>query len=228
MSGIERIKPKRNGKLQGPPLLTRKEFLKEVVSVAGGIALVSLAPALACTSPGANTSSSVTGSNTGTTTNTTISLPPADGFVYKTPTELPPMVLIPGCTSHTALDRKYTIEHMWVKMVAENIAAIGITEKMSQMVAYISTMNLPQIGRKFAQGDVLLYVTSSKLSIDLIAPVSGTVLQQDTDIFVDLWYRVNSDPYVKGWLITMQLNQPEEWNKLLTPQEYTDLNAKVL
>jgi len=228
MPGIERIKPKRKGKPQGPPLLTRKEFLKEIVSVAGGMALVSLAPASACTSPGTDTSSGITDSNTGTATSATSSLPPANGFVYKTPTELPPMVLIPGCTSHTALDRKYTLEHMWVKMVAENIAAIGITEKMSQMVAFIYSINLPQIGRKYAQGDVLLYVTSSKLSIDLIAPVSGTVLQQDTDIFVDLWYRVNGDPYVKGWLVTMQLNQPEEWNKLLTPQEYTDLNAKVL
>jgi glycine cleavage system H protein len=39
---------------------------------------------------------------------------------------------------------------------------------------------------------------------------------------------INADPYVKGWFITMQLSNPEELNDLLTPEEYRDLNAKVV
>jgi len=39
---------------------------------------------------------------------------------------------------------------------------------------------------------------------------------------------VNNDPYVSGWMVTIELSNPEELDELLTPQGYTDLNAKVL
>ena len=127
-----------------------------------------------------------------------------------------------------AADRRYIIEHMWVKLVAENIIALGITEKMSDLMDLIYTLHLPHVGDVIEKGDSFIYSEAGKMSVEFFAPVSGTVLQVNHDVFVDLEMMINADPYVKGWFITMQLSNPEEFNDLLTPEEYRDLNAKVV
>jgi glycine cleavage system H protein len=232
-------KTDRKSRPQEPQLLTRKDFLKEMGTVVGGAALASLAFNSACGSPGNNTTSNPTAdvnSNTinsstgntvtsGTTTNT--GLPPAEGFVYKTPQALPPRKPIPGCTTSVATDRMYTVDHLWVKMVAKNIVAIGITEKMATLVDNILAVNLPKEGRTIIMGDFLIYIESSKMNVELPAPVSGTILQVNNEIFTDLVYRVNGDPYVRGWLVTMQLSNPTEWDTLITPEVYSELNKIV-
>jgi glycine cleavage system H protein len=238
MSGGKRLKTERKSRAKESQLLTRKEFVKEMGSVVGGVALASLTLSSACGSPGNNTipnstntinssSTNTITSGTATITNTITSLPPAEGFIYKTPSEKPPMKAIPGCTTSTATDRKYNIDHLWVKMVAENIVAIGITEKMSTMVDFITNVSLPDEGSKLEMGGFFAYIESMKMDVELLAPVSGTVLQVDTEIYTDLVYRVNGDPYGRGWLVTMKLSNPEEWNKLITPEVYSDLNKIV-
>ena len=127
-----------------------------------------------------------------------------------------------------AADRSYIVEHMWVKLVAENIIALGITEKMSDLMDLIYTLYLPHVGDVIEKGDSFIYSEAGKMSVEFFAPVSGTVLQVNHDVFVDLEMMINADPYVKGWFITMQLSNPEEFNDLLTPEEYRDLNAKVV
>ena len=127
-----------------------------------------------------------------------------------------------------AADRSYILEHMWIKLVAENIVAIGITEKMSELMDLIYTLYLPHEGDVIKKGESFIYSEAGKMSVEFFAPVSGTVLQVNRDVYVDLEMMVNADPYVKGWFITVQLSNPEELNELLTPEEYRDLNAKVL
>jgi glycine cleavage system H protein len=223
MPGGERGKSGRKSKTQEPQLLTRKDFLKQMGAVVGGATIASLL-ASACGKP----AKTITTSKTYSFSFDPTSLPPAEGFVYQTPSELPPLMPIPGCTTYTATDRKYTVEHMWVKKVAENIVAIGITQKMAVLLDYIYQISLPKVGSTIKRGDLFGYVDSAKMDVELQTPISGTILQVDTDIYVDLVYRVNGDPYVKGWFVTAALSNPVEWDQLITPQEYSDLNAKVV
>jgi glycine cleavage system H protein len=232
MSRKERDNQDRKQRSQKPQEITRRQFLKEASLVVGGAAIASLAFTSACSSPkNTTTSGNTTTTSTNTTpaiTNTTTVLPPAEGFVYETPLEQPPKMPIPGCTTFTATDRKYVVEHMWVKMVAENIVAIGITEKMSELMDKINSLYLPKEGDILEKGGLFAYAEAAKMNVDFPAPVSGTVMQVNHDVYVDLEKMINDDPYVKGWLVTLQLSNPEEWDELLTPQEYTDLNSKVL
>ena len=222
--------------------VTRRQFIKEAGIIVGGSAIASLSFSSACgssgdtttsgtntsTSPNTTTTTTTTSTTTTTTNNITTSLPPAEGFVYETPTEQPPVIEIPGCTTYTATDRKYVIEHMWVKMVAENIVAIGITEKMSELTDWIENLLLPREGEILNKGGYLGHIEAAKMNVELISPVSGTVLQVNRDLYVDIVKIVNGEPYVRGWFVTIQLSYPNEWDELLTPQEYTDLNAKII
>ncbi|MFH1662511.1 MAG: twin-arginine translocation signal domain-containing protein [Chloroflexota bacterium] len=212
--------------------ISRRHFLKEAGLIVGGVAIASLALNSACASP-ENTNTAGTTTNTPTpsttvTTSPTTSLPPADGFVYITPGELPPMIPVPGCTTFTATDRKYIAEHMWVKLVAENIVVVGITDKMSLLMDKIYTLYLPEIGHSLTKDGFFGSGEAAKMNVEFISPVSGTVLQLNNEIWPDPEVTVNNDPYVSGWMVTIELSKPEEWAELLTPQEYTDLNAKVL
>lgn len=129
-----------------------------------------------------------------------------------------------------AADRSYILEHMWVKLVAENIVAIGVTEKMADITDEIYNIYLPHVGDIIKKDDPFIFIEATKLSVEFFSPVSGTVLQLNNNIFSsslgDL--QVNADPYNRGWFVTIQLSNPEELNELLTPEEYRDLNAKVL
>ena len=127
-----------------------------------------------------------------------------------------------------AADRSYIIEHMWVKLVAENIVVIGITEKMSELLDKIYTLYLPNEGDKLEKDGFFAYAEGGKMSTEFVVPVSGTVLQINYEIWPDPELTVNNDPYVSGWWITIQLSNPQELDELLTPEEYRDLNAKVV
>jgi glycine cleavage system H protein len=212
--------------------ITRRQFLKETGLVVGGAAIVSLGFYSACSSPESkttpNTETITTDTKEKTTVYTTTSLQPAEGFVYVTPTEPPPKIPIPGCITNTATDRMYTIEHMWAKLVAQNIVAIGITEKMSELIGDIYKLYLPKEGRILQKDGYLGSADASKINVEFVSPVSGTVLQINDDIWSDLVATINDDPYVSGWMFTVQLSNPEEYDALLTPQDYTDLNTKIV
>ncbi|MCK5616598.1 glycine cleavage system protein H [Candidatus Pacearchaeota archaeon] len=117
---------------------------------------------------------------------------------------------------------------MWIKLVAENIVAVGITEKMSELLDLIYTLYLPYEGDILKRDKNFIYIEAGKMSAELFSPVSGTVLQVNHDVYTNFELMVNADPYVKGWLLTIQLSNPEELNELLTPEEYRDLNEKII
>jgi glycine cleavage system H protein len=225
-------------KLRKKQTVTRRQFLKEASLVVGGTAIASLALTSACSSPGNGgtaTTSTTTSTPVNTTTTTTsstptvtTSLPPSEGFVYTTPSERPPLMAIPGCTTFTATDRLYIVEHMWIKLVAENIVVIGITEKMSELMDKIYSLYLPEIDHKLTKEGYFGYGEAAKLNVEFVSPVSGTVRQINNELYIDIEMHVNNDPYVSGWMVTIELSNPEELDELLTPQGYTDLNAKVL
>jgi glycine cleavage system H protein len=227
-----------SGKLRKKQTVTRRQFLKEASLVVGGTAIASLALTSACSSPGNGgtaTTSTTTSTPVNTTTTTTsstptvtTSLPPSEGFVYTTPSERPPLMAIPGCTTFTATDRLYIVEHMWIKLVAENIVVIGITEKMSELMDKIYSLYLPEIDHKLTKEGYFGYGEAAKLNVEFVSPVSGTVRQINNELYIDIEMHVNNDPYVSGWMVTIELSNPEELDELLTPQGYTDLNAKVL
>ncbi|MFC1866233.1 glycine cleavage system protein H, partial [Chloroflexota bacterium] len=209
--------------------------------IVGGGAIASLTLTSACgssentntadtttTTTPVNTTTATSTPSTTVPTSTTTILPPAEGFVYITPHDFPPMMPVPGCTTFTATDRKYIIEHMWIKLVAENIVVVGITDKMSLLLDKIYSLYLPELGKNLSKDGYFGYAEAAKLNAEFISPVSGIVKQINNEIWPDPEVTVNNDPYVTGWMVTVELSKPEEWPALLTPQEYTDLNAKVL
>lgn len=230
----------RRGKLS--PKITRREFLKETGRIIGAAAIGSMALTGACKGPTIKTETETatttkTGGTTSTPTGTSTSNPtttPTDpgAFSYTPSRDGLVMKLIPGCTSWVATDRMYTVDHIWVKTIVDNIVAIGITDKGQLLMTRITSLQLPKIGESINKGDSFGYAEGDKMSIDLIAPVSGTVIQVNNAIWLTAGQNsglelVTSDPYVNGWMIVVQLSKPSELGELITPEKYMALNAKT-
>ena len=237
---------KRGAKESQP--VTRRQFLKEASLVVGGAAIASLAFSSACGTPdntatsGTTTTTttpttttattpSTTINTTTTTTTTTTSASTSTGTwsgVYSTPAEKPEMLRVPGCEVKVAADRLYVYEHMWVKPITDDIVVIGITEKFLEFLEVVYFFTLQDDGKMVYRDLYLGSVEASKMNVELIAPVSGTVLQNNDEIAADPESTINKSPYVKGWMQVIQLSNPEELEELLTPEEYVSYNAKII
>ncbi len=122
------------------------------------------------------------------------------------------MASVPG-------DLKYSKTHEWAR-VDGDIATVGITDHAQAELGDIVYLDLPEVGRMLSKDDQFGEVESVKAVSELYTPVSGVVVEANSDI-TQATEVVNEDPFGKGWLIKVRLNDPAELSDLMTPEDYT-------
>lgn len=113
---------------------------------------------------------------------------------------------------------KYTKDHEWV-LVKGNEAVVGITDFAQHELGDIVFIEIETVGEKLAHGEVFGTVEAVKTVSDLFMPVSGTVTVKNEDLETTAEL-VNSDPYGKGWMIKVELDDPSELDALLDAEAY--------
>ena len=83
-------------------------------------------------------------------------------------------------------------------------------------------VELPNIGDRVEGGNACAVVESVKAASDVYAPVSGTVTAVNTALS-DKPETINEDAYGEGWLFTLEIEEPEQLNELLGPDDYAEL-----
>ena len=118
----------------------------------------------------------------------------------------------------TPKELKYTKEHEWVS-VDSDIATIGITDHAQEQLGDIVFVELPEVQSQVSQDDTFGVVEAVKTVADLFAPVSGNVTEINTALeeSPDL---INSDPYGAGWIIKVAIDDLEEYNNLMSNDDY--------
>ena len=114
--------------------------------------------------------------------------------------------------------KKYTKEHEWVQIDGET-AIVGITNHAQEQLGDIVFVELPEIQSRVSQDDTFGVVEAVKTVADLFAPVSGNVTEINTALeeSPDL---INSDPYGAGWIIKVAIDDLEEYNNLMSNDDY--------
>ena len=115
---------------------------------------------------------------------------------------------------------KYTKDHEWLS-VSGNRARVGITDYAQTQLGDIVFVELPEIGRRFNQGDQFGSIESVKAVSDLYCPVSGEVVEVNATL-VEHPEVVNSDPH-GAWMIGLKLANPDEVARLLDSEGYAEL-----
>ena len=115
---------------------------------------------------------------------------------------------------------KYTKEHEWVT-IDNNIATIGITDHAQGQLGDIVFVEIPELESKISQDGTFGVVEAVKTVADLFAPVSGSIVEINNELeeSPDL---INSDPYGSGWIIKVSVDSLEEYNNLLSSDDYRE------
>ena len=116
---------------------------------------------------------------------------------------------------------KYTSDHEWV-LVDGDTATVGITHHAQDALGDVVFVELPDVGKAFAQKDVAGVVESVKAAADVYMPVSGEIVQVNEDLRNDPAL-ANTDPLGAGWFFKVRLSNTGELAELLDETAYGKL-----
>jgi glycine cleavage system H protein len=119
---------------------------------------------------------------------------------------------------------RYTAEHEWAA-INGSVATVGITDYAQQALGDVVYVSVPAPGTRVTAGEPCGEVESTKSVSDVYAPLDGEVSEVNGDLEDDPAL-VNSDPYGAGWLMRIQLDDPDGDAGLLTADEYAALTKE--
>lgn len=129
-------------------------------------------------------------------------------------------------------DLRYTKEHEWIKIDEEastddkTIAVVGITDFAQSELGELVYVEVDTIGEQIEKDEVFGTVEAVKTTSDLFMPLSGTVLELNAQLDEaegDNPGLINEDPYGEGWLVKIEIDNPEEIEGLLDANAYQAL-----
>jgi len=115
----------------------------------------------------------------------------------------------------------YTLEHEWVK-IEGNTATIGITDFAQGELGDIVFLEFPDLDAVFNVGDIFGTIEAVKTVSDLYMPLEGKIVEVN-NILNDNPEKINEDPYGKGWMVKIIIDENATKNQLLDSKKYNQL-----
>ena len=119
---------------------------------------------------------------------------------------------------------KYTKDHEWVKLEG-NIATVGVTDFAQSELGDIVYLEVDTIDETLNKDEVFGTVEAVKTVSDLFLPMSGKIIEFNESLS-DSPESINDSPYDDGWIIKVEVSNPDEINQLLDNKDYSDLIGK--
>ena len=113
---------------------------------------------------------------------------------------------------------RFTKDHEWVE-VAGDVATIGITAYAAEQLGDVVFVETPDVGKSVKAGDGLAVVESVKAASDVYAPISGEVVEANSELG-DAPETVNASPEGSGWFAKVKLANPAELDGLMDRAAY--------
>ncbi len=115
-------------------------------------------------------------------------------------------------------DLKYHKEHTWIKVSGKK-ATIGITDYAQESLGDIVYIDLPEIDMDVEANSELGEIESTKTTSSLLSPVTGRVIDVNEEL-AEAPETINEDPYGKGWIAVIKLDDLSEIDDLMDSTEY--------
>ena len=117
-------------------------------------------------------------------------------------------------------DLKYHEEHDWARIEGET-ATFGITWYAQDQLGEVVFFDPPEVGKTVRKGDPYAEVESVKAVSDVIAPLSGEIVEVN-EALTSAPEAINEDPYDSGWMVRVRLSDPSEVDALLDAAAYQE------
>ena len=115
-------------------------------------------------------------------------------------------------------DLKYHPEHDWARIDGDT-ATFGITWYAQDALGEVVFFDPPEVGKTIAKDEPYAEVESVKAVSDVVAPLSGEVLEVNAGL-ADTPEAVNEDPYDGGWMVKVRLSDVSEVDTLMDASDY--------
>ena len=115
-------------------------------------------------------------------------------------------------------DVKYHKEHTWVR-VAGNKGTVGITDYAQDALGDIVYIDLPEVGSLADADHEISEIESTKATSSVISPVGGKIVKVNEDL-AESPEVINEDPYGKGWVAVIEMDDPSEADDLMDSSDY--------
>jgi glycine cleavage system H protein len=122
---------------------------------------------------------------------------------------------------HVPDDLRYSSDHEWARADGGRVR-IGITDYAQDALGDVVYVEVPEAGASVAANDKISEVESTKSVSDIFAPVSGTIVEVNTELG-DSPQKLNEDPYGDGWICSIEVSDESELNALLDADAYQKL-----
>jgi glycine cleavage system H protein len=116
-------------------------------------------------------------------------------------------------------DLLYHPEHDWARIDGDT-ATFGVTWFAQDALGEVVFFDPPEVGSTVTKGEPYAEVESVKAVSDVIAPLSGEIVEVNTAL-ADTPEAINQDPYGAGWMVKVRLTDAGEQDDLLAQEAYT-------
>lgn len=116
---------------------------------------------------------------------------------------------------------KYTKDHEWVKIDGSE-AVVGITDFAQSELGDIVFVEVETEGETLASEEIFGTIEAVKTVSDLFMPISGKIIEFNSELEANP-EMVNNDPYGKGWMIRVSIDDSSQIDGLLTAAQYREL-----
>jgi len=114
----------------------------------------------------------------------------------------------------------YTKSDEWIK-VEDSMGTIGITDYAQDQLGDIVYLEKVDKGKKLKQDEMLTTIESVKAVSDVKTPVTGEVIEVNVKVIEDASI-INKEPYGKGWIAKIKIDNKDELKNLMSAQEYSE------
>ena len=114
---------------------------------------------------------------------------------------------------------KYTSDHEWIQLEDHEAAVVGITLHAQDALGDVVFVDLPEVGRSYAQGEVAGVVESVKAAADVYMPIAGEVTEVNEELRSNPSL-ANKDPMGNGWFFKILIKDMAEFDVLMDEPDY--------
>ena len=119
-------------------------------------------------------------------------------------------------------DLKFLKSHEWARVEGDGKVTVGISDHAQGLLGDLVYVELPNVGDRVEAGTACAVVESVKAASDVYAPVTGKVVAVNAAL-ADKPETINEDAYGEGWIFVLEIEEPEQLNELLGPDDYAEL-----
>jgi glycine cleavage system H protein len=118
-------------------------------------------------------------------------------------------------------DLKFLKTHEWARVEGDGKVTVGISDHAQGLLGDLVYVELPNVGDRVEAGNACAVVESVKAASDVYAPVSGKVVAVNAALS-DKPETINEDAFGEGWLFQLEIEDAEQLNELLEPDDYAE------